>query len=305
MAFFLAAGHCREIDRIVAVIDSRVITESELIRTILPVANQYRSLYSGEKLEEKIRELQKTTLEQMVQNNLLLLEAEDKKIEVADIEIDKRVREISAKIPDKSRFREAIVREYGSEAEFRKALKEQILIKKIMYQQVGPNLVVSVDEIKDYYNSHPDEFNEGEKVRLRHFLLKKVDGISWEELEKKALDFRAQLDSGADFEEMIKKYSDGPNAAEGGDMGFVGRGKVLAELEAQAFVMPAGAISQPIRTHLGFHIVRVEALKKPRTVGLEEVSAKIEESIVREKRREALRKYTDGLQKKYHVEIRL
>lgn len=303
--FFCVAssGFCatRNVDQILATVDGEVITESEVIKVIAPIAQQYKSVYTGQELEDKIFELKRETLEQLVQNQLILKEAAELKVDVSDIDVDQRIKEISMRIKDKNQFRLLVKSEYGSEDAFRKAIKEQIIIKTVLSQVISPRVTVSMREVKKYYADNADQFKEDEQVKIRHFMLSKTPEITWTELEAKTGEILKLVKDGEDFETLIKQNSQAPNAKEGGDMGFVARGKVLKEIEDAAFSLPIGQISDPIKTKIGYHLIRVDAIKKARKMPLYEVSPKIEDIISRQKRKQAIKDYCDGLDDKYYV----
>ncbi len=299
-----ARAQAREADAVLAVVDGKAITETDLMRVIAPVAQQYMTAYSGWELEDKIGKLKKETLSQMVQNELMILEANRLKIEVTDLDVDQRIKEISTRLKNADEFSAAVDREYGSQAEFRKAIKEQILVKMLLARVISPKLRVSFDEIQDYYNRNAAQYKEDAKVRIRHMLLKKTDGVSWEDLARKADEYYQQLQQpGADFEALVRAHSDGPDASDGGDMGFVAKGKILKDIEDAAFALEIGKFSKPIRTDMGYHIIRVEASKQPRVVPLYEVSAEIEDLLSREKRKKAVEDYAESLKTRYFVQI--
>ena len=88
------------------------------------------------------------------------------------------------------------------------------------------------------------------KIKASHILVKD---------EKTANKIKAELDSGADFAKMAKMHSICPSKEKGGDLGFFGKGQMVAEFEKVAFALPIGVISKPVGTEFGFHLIKVTA----------------------------------------------
>jgi len=90
------------------------------------------------------------------------------------------------------------------------------------------------------------------QVRASHILVKD---------EKMAKKLKSEIDAGADFANIAKKHSICPSKESGGDLGFFGKGQMVKEFEDAAFSLPIGAVSEPIKTQFGYHLIRVTAKK--------------------------------------------
>lgn len=101
---------------------------------------------------------------------------------------------------------------------------------------------------------------------------------------------------GVDFAELAKKKSEGPSAADGGDLGFFRRGVMVAEFERVAFSLAVGAVSDPVRTKFGWHVLKVEERRAVAPQPFEDVKDTLREKLLRSQ----LEKYTD----KYVAELR-
>jgi len=88
------------------------------------------------------------------------------------------------------------------------------------------------------------------EVRASHILVKE---------EKTAKKLKAELDKGADFGKIAKKHSLCPSGQDGGDLGFFGKGQMVKEFEDAAFSLPVGAVSVPVKTQFGYHLIMVTA----------------------------------------------
>jgi parvulin-like peptidyl-prolyl isomerase len=134
---------------------------------------------------------------------------------------------------------------------------------------------VTVADKKSYFDANKDAFN-GARVMASHVLIDtrnlKTDA-ELEEAKKKIDNVKTQLDNGADFAEMAKKYSNCPSAENGGDIGFFKRkGSIVEEFAQVAFAMEIGEISEPIKTQFGYHIIKVTDKEEGKAVNYADVA---------------------------------
>ncbi len=144
--------------------------------------------------------------------------------------------------------------------------------RKIEYLFLDKNKVlgqiqVTLEDVKAYYDQHQDQYRIPEEVKVSHILIKtpspaadgKVDEKGVEEARKKAEDILKQLKAGAKFEDLAKKYSEDPGSGkQGGDLGWIGRGRTVPEFEKSAFSLAKGQLSDLVKSSYGFHIIRSE-----------------------------------------------
>jgi peptidyl-prolyl cis-trans isomerase D len=144
---------------------------------------------------------------------------------------------------------------------------------------------VSPEDLRTYYNEHQDQYRVPEEVKVSHILIKtpppgadgKVDEKGVAEAQKKAEDILKQLKAGAKFEDLAKKYSEDPGSGkQGGDLGWIGRGRTVPEFEKAAFSLPVGQLSDLVKSSYGFHIIRVVDKHQPHLKTLDEVKNEIE-----------------------------
>jgi parvulin-like peptidyl-prolyl isomerase len=124
-------------------------------------------------------------------------------------------------------------------------------------------------------------------------------------VRKEAVQLHKRIMGGEPFDLLILKYSQGPAAAQGGDVGFIGRGTIIPEVEKVAFILPLGQISELIESSVGFHIIQVVDKKgaglKPIAAVREEIKAKIED----EKLDKKFEEWISSVRARSHIEIKL
>jgi peptidyl-prolyl cis-trans isomerase D len=159
-------------------------------------------------------------------------------------------------------------------------------------------LQVTQDDLSAYYGQHRDEYRVLEQVNARHILIKtpppdadgKVDQKAVDAAHAKAEDVLKQVKAGGDFAALAKKYSEDTSAKEGGSLGWIGRGKTVAEFEKVAFSLPKGGTSDLVKTTFGFHIIHVDDKQEAKVKTLDEVKPQIEPIIKQQKAGEAAQK---------------
>ena len=160
---------------------------------------------------------------------------------------------------------------------------------KIAYVVIEPETfrdqVKTTDlEINDYYEYHIDKFSQPDQLKARHILFK-LDPSATKEEEKsvreRAEKVLEEARQNKDFAALAEKYSEGPTKSKGGDLGYFSRGKMLKEFEDAAFKLKKGEISDLVRTSFGFHIIKVDDIKKAATQTVDEVRDEIVEDLIK------------------------
>jgi peptidyl-prolyl cis-trans isomerase D len=160
---------------------------------------------------------------------------------------------------------------------------------KIAYVVIDPEafraqVKITDLEINDYYEYHIDKFSQPDQVKARHILFKLNPSATKEEEKKvreKAEKVLEEARQGKDFAALAEKYSEGPTRSKGGDLGYFSRGKMLKAFEDTAFKLKKGEISDLVRTNYGFHIIKVDDIKKAETQTLDEVRDQIVEALIK------------------------
>lgn len=161
------------------------------------------------------------------------------------------------------------------------------------------DVTASDEDAKKFYDEHPDQFTQPERVHVRHILISD-DVTSADAIAKVQADLRA----GASFDEVAKSRSLCPSAAQGGDLGEVSKGQMVPEFEAAAFALKnPGDLSEPVKTRFGWHIIRLEGRTPSSLEPFDNVKPQLLQYLTNEKKNEAFKNAVEGLKKTYKVEI--
>jgi len=175
-------------------------------------------------------------------------------------------------------------------------IPDRVKVRYISFdpEQFKEETQIPLEEVELYYRMNTERFTQKKRVKARHILIEvnPQEGSEAEEkARKKAEDLRTQIEQGADFAELAKQFSrDSATASKGGDLGFFEQGQMVKQFEEAAFSLKAGELGPVVRSPLGFHIIKVEALEEEKTEPLEKVQALIEEEFKGEKAEEIVRK---------------
>ena len=243
---------CKKEEVVVAKVNNEVITKDDLYEILVK--------QNGEQL-----------LNSLISEKIINIEAEKQKIEVSEEDIQKEIDKIAGNYGGEEAFNQAM-QYYGYTLEdIKNDLAMNIKIKKLL----EPSISISEEEMKNYFETNKETFNQEEEVKARHILV---------ETEEKAKEVLEKLNAGGDFAELAKEYSlDEATKELGGELGFFGRGKMVAEFEESAFALKLNETSEPVKTNYGYHIIEVEEKKEAKEANYEESKDMIKEILLEEK----------------------
>jgi len=145
--------------------------------------------------------------------------------------------------------------------EHEKARASIITVPITNYSQPGPE--VSDEQVKAYYEQHKDEYKVGERVSLDFVSLsKEPTEEDWQRVKAEIERIKTQIENGEDFAELATAYSEDGSAQNGGDLGWFSKGQMVPEFEEVAFSLKPGEVSDPVRTKFGWHLIKVEGVRK-------------------------------------------
>ncbi len=163
-----------------------------------------------------------------------------------------------------------------SEANLKKEFKDKIISE--VADKAAKDFLKNkknLERAKGYYENNKEKYVHKEQVRASHILIK-IDKKTTEQAAKaKIEEIKKELDKGADFAELAKKYSQDGSASNGGDLGFFGKGQMVPEFEKAAFSLKKGEISNPVKTQFGFHLIKVTDKRPAGNEKFETVKLKI------------------------------
>ena len=297
------------VDRVAAVVNKEVITQSEVDVIFFPIYQQIAKAYQGPNLEEELRNARLRLLNQIIEDKLVYQEAQKLGVKVTDEEIQEELERFRSQFKNPEEFNREIEKSGLKMSEFEQRIKERLAIMKLHEYEIRGKVTLLPAEVEQYFQKHPEEFSQKEQVKLWGMTLRKNEeaiakGLTDEPAKRKAEDLAAQLKKGADFEALAKKESQDPRAGEGGSMGMVEKGDMIENIDQVIFSLPEGSISDVLETEEGYHIFKVGAKTPASQKTFEEAKEEIREKLFRKKAHERFVSWMDELKKKAYISIR-
>lgn len=296
---------CELVDGTVAVVGTEVILQSDLIREIAPTLNELRRSATSEEDFNKQADVQlHAALKQAIDSRILLREALLTGLDVPDSSVESRINEIKKQFSSEQEFLAELEKAGETVSDFRTRIKKQILAismamrKRKEFEKAAE---VTEAEVVQYYQDNRSEFEHSDRVRVRRVFISAGDEAARAAAKAKLEEIKTQLAGGADFAELAKKDSNGPDAADGGLIGWVARGDLVENLETAVFALPEGGVSEVLDTEYGCVILKVEKKEAAGTVTLDEARKDIEPKLRAKYADEKYAQWMDELRKRSRV----
>jgi parvulin-like peptidyl-prolyl isomerase len=282
----------------VAVVDGQEIARSDYEALI----TQAKKSYKNQKREfpaagsQEFQTLRNQAVQFLVQREQFEQEAESLDVEVTEKQVDARLEQIQKQYfgGDKAKFEKQLKDQGITEKQVRNDIRSQIISEKI-FEQVTGDVKVTDAEIEAYYTKNKAQYSQPESRDVRHILVK---------TKKQADDLYAQLQGGADFAALAKKHSEDTGSKANGGKLTISKGQTVAPFDQTAFLLKKNAISKPVKTEFGYHIIQPLSDKKAAKVTpLSEVKASIKQQLQQTEKNEAMTKWVDDLKKDYEDKV--
>ena len=287
------------VDRIVAVVNDAVITEADL-------AAQMNALLDDPEAhpaEMDPRAMRHAILMRLIEQQIILQEAKRAGITIGSDEAVGRLEEIRQRFDSEEAFQQSLANANLSEERFKSALRDQLVVQRVIETQVRSTITVSPQEVATELEAHPELSKPGDRVHAWHLLVR-VDEHRDEQQAKALIEtLHRQLQQGADFAALAKRYSEDSHRDEGGDMGWVAQGELLPELDATLLTLPMETLSGPIQTRLGFHLVKVTERRSAASLPLTEANHAISQQLYRRKFQVVFNRWITDLKRRAYIEI--
>jgi foldase protein PrsA len=235
---------------IVAKVDKIEITRQELI-------NKMSVLYFSR------------TLEELIEEKLLLNWAEKNKIKVDKKEIEDFLKQIKSRFNSEDEFKNELKKMNITEEEYKKMIENTLTANKALEKIL--NINITDEDLKKYYENNKTQFKIPKALKLRQIYLN---------TEQEANDVYLALEAGADFKKLAALKSADPVLKEKeGDIGFISKGMLLPELEKEIFLLEVGKYTKPLKTGNGYSIIKVDEIREEKELSFEEIKDKLIEVL--------------------------
>lgn len=229
-------------------------------------------------------------VEQLIADKIVAAEAKKEKISITNEDLDKEVEQLKQSYGGEEVFNQVLASNNTTVGVLKDELKNYLTMRKL----IEPQIEISDEEIKTYFDENKDSLGEAEQVKASHILV---------EDEAVAKEVKQKLTDGADFTELAKEYSTDEGSKEnGGELGFFPRGTMVTEFDDAAFSLPINEISDPIKSDYGYHIIKVEEKKEAKEANFEDSKATIKETLIDQKLETEYSTWLEEKKKDYDIE---
>jgi peptidyl-prolyl cis-trans isomerase C len=225
-------------------------------------------------------QLRQKALDALIDKELLWQEALKRGVVISDADVQRQVDQTRQAIGGPEVFARRLQDAGFDEASFTEYTRRELAAQQVFAELVQAGGTPDEKQVRTFYEEHRADMSRPEEIQARHILLKvpqDADAATVEAARLRLIEMRAKISQGEDFASVAKAGSEDASAKEGGDLGYFPRGRMLPEFEAAAFALTPGAVSEPVRTPLGWHLIylqnHLEAADVSETQGLEMVRA--------------------------------
>ena len=246
------------LDKVIAVVDSGIIMESELKKRVEDIIWRLRN--EGTELPPK-KILEEQILERLIIEEIQLQIGERAGVKISDAELNRSLSMIASQNSmDLEQFKESLEANRESYKDLRESVRKEMIIQRVQRGKVAANIDISEQEIENYLNSEEGKSSLAEQYNVQQILLSikgEATEIEIASIEKKGLDIISRYQKGESFEKLAATYSADQNALEGGKLGWRRLSELPTLFANVVETMKIGEISQPIRSGAGLHIIRL------------------------------------------------
>ncbi len=300
-------SHARIIDRIVAKVNGRIITLSDVKREARVLKLENPQKFANVNLDNP--RMLRFFLNHMI--STILIEEELKKTgrSVTEKEVDAAYESIKKKNKMTDKQFQAFLKQQGlTVEEYRTALKQRIERMRFFNVVIKSHITISDEDVRAYYEKHKDKFGGEEKVRIAQIFVPVPKDLPPEKRlarQNLIMKIEGELYKGKSFSSILAEYKTNPLVHVSEDLGWFKRKDLMKPISEIAFKLKKGAVSEIIETKSGFHIIKVLDIQKTKAKKLEEAKAEIQRILYRNESEKRLNKWLEEAKKKASIEILL
>jgi peptidyl-prolyl cis-trans isomerase SurA len=292
------------LDRVVASVNDEALTLSEVQEEGQPVIRKIFQDFVGAERERRVEQAEQHLVNDLIDRRLLYQVAKKEGMLPSTAEVQGALEEIKRNnnAADDVQFRALLKAEGLTLDQVRRTISERLAIGRLLARQVRSSIILGEEELAKYYEANPEKFRRVPEAQIHHALFSVGSGEGEAKVKARVEEAGAKIRAGADFGATAGQY--GADAvASGADVLTVHRGELAPEIEAVAFSLPVGEISAPIRTDVGYHLIRVEKVRAEPVAPFAEVRELIRDQLLQEKFEARRKDYIAGLRARASIQV--
>jgi len=335
------AAAAQVLDRSIATVNAEPIMLSEYEKNATPILEEFKkAVPPAQQTPERVADIKKRVLDQMIDDRLLVQEAKRKQIKVSQIQVDDGVKKVRVRFSkpdgsiDEAAFTAELKKEGLTNDDFRKRIQDQLMTIKLIEDEVKGKVTPPTDtEVKSLYDtidaiikdkpipggltaseleelkalSKAVERRFSERWRASHVLVRVAPTAPKSEKDAamaKIKDVQARIKKGEEFGELARKFSDDPGSKErGGDLGFFSPGDMVPPFEKAVSTLNVGQTSDIVTTDFGYHIIQLREKKADSKMALDDMKDDLREYLFQQRGAKRFETYVKELRTKSDVKI--
>ena len=287
----------------VAIVNDIPITEADVTLEVKRIQFQAKAMQKP--LDQSMMlSMREKVIDSLINRELLLQQSKAKGITTDEADIDNSIDQIKRRLEAGQSF-ESLMKEMGiSMKTMRTQVGQASAIQKLLEVEVYPQAMVSEKESRIFFENNPQYFKKPEEVKASHILIQVAPDASAEEklaARKKIEDIQIKIEAGDDFADLARQYSEGPSSANGGDLGYFDRKKMVKPFSDAAFELKPGQVSDIVETRFGFHLIKVYDKKDKSSYVFEDIKDRLGEILQQQKMQEETVRYLEELRRTANV----
>jgi peptidyl-prolyl cis-trans isomerase C len=288
---------------VIAEYNDQKIYKSETDDLMRQVLARYQGL-PKEQMQAVRQQIFPKVLKQLIEFKIVLFEANKAGIEVSENKVDESIEMIKQNLGSEEQFKQQLEMSGMTVEDLREKIKEQELVKQFFDNKTVDIEKPDMLEVKEFYEENKENFETPETAHASHILFqipKNADDTVKKEKYEQAEKILKKAKAGEDFAELAKKYSEGPSAEKGGDLGSFSKGQMVPKFENAAFALNIGEISDIVETQFGYHIIKLFDKKNGEILEFDKIKDELQERLYIQKKNDYFQTWLNEKQKDVQI----
>ncbi len=293
-------------DGYAALVNARVITVGDVLAFLGPVEEYMARIEDPEQAEARLAALFEEARDALIEQALIVEDFKRREREIPERviegEVESTIRDRFA--GDRATFFQALAAENMTYEDWRQRMREGVMLMALRYEALGEPLPVAPRDIKAEYERRIGDYTQPEEVRLAMLLIHRGQTSDNEDAKRAQIEgLRQRIVEGEEFSALTSMYSEGPRADRGGDLGWMVLDELRPILRAATESLQPGETSEVLADTEAFYLIRLEGRKQGSVVPFEEVRARIEQDLIRQREEQRYREWISRLRQRHHVRV--
>ena len=286
---------------VIARVNGEAVTKAEFEKYIAQL-----EMNAGQPVPPDRRdEIYRTAIDRLVDIRVLTHEVKTRGLTGDEKTVEEQMQRIRSQFPSEEEYKKALSARGTTPEQLRADMLNETRINQLLQAETAKMAAVTDEDVKKFYDENPKEFAQAEQVRASHILFKTEGATDAQKKQArtKATQVLKEARSGKDFAALAKQHSSDGSAAQGGDLGFFVKERMVPAFSNAAFALKPGEISDLVESEFGFHIIKLTERKAASTVPLQDVAPQVKNFLTEKKQQDTAEAFVKQLRTKARVEV--